>query len=170
MNNETIQLVCIVVIAVSVAVQAIIMLVMFLGITKGLLALKQEVDDMKTSVTPTVEKARVFMEKFKPNVESTVNDLAAFASGLRAQGAEVEATLGEILDKVNKQTDRIDQMLSGTLDSVDKASTFVTQTVGKPVRQLSGIVAGVKAMVESLRSSDGAVRRHATDDDKNMFV
>ena len=78
--------------------------------------------------------------------------------------------MGEILDKVNKQTDRIDQMLSGTLDSVDKASTFVTQTVGKPVRQLSGIVAGVKAMVESLRSSDGAVRRHATDDDKNMFV
>ena len=63
MNNETIQLVCIVVIAVSVAVQAIIMLVMFLGITKGLLALKQEVDDMKTSVTPTVEKARVFMDK-----------------------------------------------------------------------------------------------------------
>jgi hypothetical protein len=99
-----------------------------------------------------------------------VTDLSAIASNLRAQAAEVEIALGDILEKVDKQSSRIDTMFSGTLDAVDKASSFVTQTVGKPVRQLSGLVAGVKAAVESLRTNGHPMRNHGDPDDKDMFV
>jgi ABC-type transporter Mla subunit MlaD len=184
MNNENIQLACIALIALCVLVQTIFLLAMSFGVKKGLSALKEEVDDMKSSVMPTVEKARLliddangfvseanaFVSRVSPKVESTAADFAAFASTLRTQAAEVKVAVGEILVKVDKQGTRIDNMFSGTLDAVDKASSFVTQTVGKPVRQLSGLVAGVKAAVESLRTNGHPVREHGHPDDKDMFV
>jgi uncharacterized protein YoxC len=188
MNNETIQLACIAVIALGVLVQTILLLALFFGMGKGLRALKEQVDDMKTSVMPTVEKTQAllektsrfvdktneFVERISPRVESTATDVAAFVSGVRKQAADVEIAVSEILQKVEKQSNRIDDMFSGTLDAVDKASSFVTHTVGKPVRQLSGLVAGVKAAVESLRTNGRPTHDHGNQDDqdmgKDMFV
>ena len=81
--------------------------------------------------------------------------------------------MGEILERIDKQSSRIDTMFSSTLDTVDKASSFVTHTVGKPVRQLSGLLAGVKAAVESLRTNDNSIRERQVQDErdgKDMFV
>jgi len=61
-------------------------------------------------------------------------------------------------------------MFTGTMDAVDKASTFVAETVSKPIRQVSGLLAALKAIVESLRSSDSAYREPSLHDDKDMFV
>jgi hypothetical protein len=64
-------------------------------------------------------------------------------------------------------------MFSGTMDAVDKASSFVTQTVGKPVRQLSGLLAGVKAAVESFRTDNHPIREREVRDErdgKDLFV
>jgi len=180
MNNEIIQLACIALIALCVLVQTILMIAMAFGMRKGLSALKEEVDGMKTSVMPTMEKARVlideaggFMARVGPKVESTATDMAAFASNLRLQAIDVEDALGEILEKVGKQSSRIDTMFSETLDAVDKASSFVTQTVGKPVRQLSGLLAGVKAAVESFRINENPIREREVRDEregKDMFI
>jgi uncharacterized protein YoxC len=184
MNNETIQLACIALIALGVLVQTILLLAMFFGMGKGLLALKEQVEEMKSSVMPTVEKTQAllektskfvdrtnaFVERLSPKVESTATDVAAFVSGVRKQAADVEFAMSEILQKVEKQSNRIDNMFSGTLDAVDKASSFVTHTVGKPVRQLSGLMAGVKAAVESLRTNGRPMHDRSNQDDKDMFV
>lgn len=184
MNNETIQLACIALIALGVLVQTILILAMFFGLGKGLRALKEQVEEMKSSVMPTVEKTQALLEKtslfidksnelverVSPKVESAATDAAAFVRGVRKQAADVEIAVSEILQKVEKQSNRIDNMVSDSLDAVDKASSFVTQTVGKPVRQLSGLVAGVKAAVESLRTNGRPMRNHGAPEDKDLFV
>jgi uncharacterized protein YoxC len=181
MNNEIIQLAGIALIAVCVLVQTILMLAMFIGLGKGLRALKEQVEDMKTSVMPTVEKTQLLLEKTSqfvdktnafvdrmgPKVESAATDAAAFVSGVRRQAEDVEVALGEILQRVDKQSRRIDDMFSGTMDAVDKASSFVTQTVGKPVRQLSGLLAGVKAAVESFRTDNHPIREREVRDERD---
>jgi uncharacterized protein YoxC len=187
MNNETIQLAAIALIAVCVLVQTLLMLGLFFGLGKGFRALKEQFEDMKTSVLPTVEKTQAllektsqfvdktnaFVERVGPRIESVATDASAFVSGVRTQAADVELALGEILQKIEKQSSRIDTMFSGTLDAVDKASTFVTHTVGKPVRQLSGLLAGFKAAVESLRVTNPPIREREVEDErdgKDMFV
>jgi hypothetical protein len=44
-------------------------------------------------------------------------------------------------------------MTSRALDTVDYAGGFVVEAVGRPVRQVSGILRAVKAIVGSLRAS-----------------
>jgi hypothetical protein len=106
-------------------------------------------------------------------VESAVTDTAELARCLRAQAADVQASLDDVLDRVRKQTTRVDGMFSSTLDTVEKTTVFVTETVAKPVRQLSGLLAGLKAFIESLRYSEpstNSVYREQGIRDEDMFV
>jgi hypothetical protein len=50
-----------------------------------------------------------------------------------------------------QQGERVDDMISHFLDTVDRAGGFVMETVRKPVQQVSGVLRSVKAIVESLR-------------------
>jgi hypothetical protein len=177
MNHDMIELAFVGVAALALVTQTIILLAISIGVSKGTKSIKGDFEDMRASIMPTVDKARDLVEKTRtlvdrvsPQVESATTDVAELAHLLRVQAADVEATVEQILERVRSQTGRIDHMFSGTLDAVDKASGFVTHAVEKPVRQISGLVAALKAVVESLRSSEGHHDDHGIADDKDMFV
>jgi uncharacterized protein YoxC len=171
-----IELACIGVGALALLLQAIVLLAIFLGMRKAAKSLKEEIEDVRSSVMPVVSDTHELLARLSrltPKLESTVTDAAELASSLRAQAADVEAAVEDILERVRKQTSRVDGMFSSTLDTVEKASVFVTETVGKPVRQLSGLLAGLKAIIESLRSSApsaNSYRERGIRDDTDMFV
>jgi uncharacterized protein YoxC len=177
MNHDMIELAFVGVAALALVMQTIILLGIYLGVSKGTKSIKGDFEDMRSSIMPTVDKARDLVEKTRtlvdrvsPQIESATTDFAELAHLLRAQAAEVEAALEQILERVSAQTGRIDQMFTGTLDVVDKAGGFLTHAVEKPVRQISGLVAALKAIVESLRSSEGHHDDYRVPDDKDMFV
>lgn len=183
MNNATIELACIALGALALLIQSIVLLAIFLGMGKATKKMQEEIEDIRSSVMPVVkdtrelvESARALFIRLSPKVESTVTDVAEMTRNFRAQAADVEVSVEEILGKARKQAGRIDSMVSGTLDAVDKAAVFVTDAVGKPVRQLSGLLAGLKAAVETLgapnsppnsRIHEPGMHEH---DDKDMFV
>jgi hypothetical protein len=70
----------------------------------------------------------------------------------------MQSSVTEILENVRKQSSRVDHMVSGVLDSADRAGDFVTDIVSRPMRQISGVLAFAKAVIESLRGS-GAQQR-----------
>jgi uncharacterized protein YoxC len=176
MNHETIELAGIGVAALALLMQAIVLLAIYLGISKAIKLLKQDFDDMRSSVMPIVDNSRELLtrlSKLTPKVESTVTDASELVRVMRVQAEEVEVSLEEILERVRKQTTRVDGMFTGTLDTVEKASAFVTEAVSKPVRQLSGLLASIKAVIESLRSSEppaNSAYRERGVHDEDMFV
>jgi hypothetical protein len=66
----------------------------------------------------------------------------------------------------------MDSMLTNTFNAVDRAAGFMSDTVSKPMRQLSGILASAKAVVESLRSGvpEPLPPGDPARGDKDMFV
>ncbi len=177
MNHETIELACIGLGALALLIQSIVLLAIFVGMGKATKKMQEEIEDIRSSVMPVVkdtkelvESARALFIRLSPKVESTVTDVAELTRVFRAQAADVEVSLEEILGKARKQAGRIDGMVSGTLDAVDNAAAFVTETVSKPVRQLSGVLAGIKAAVESLGASNSKYHEPGVHDDKDMFV
>ena len=174
-THETIELACIAVTAVALVTQTIILLVIALGANKAIKSLKEDIDDMRASVMPTVHNVRDLVDRLSPKVEQTITDVSEITAGLRRQAVAVEEVGGEVLARVRKETGRLDQMFSGTLDAVDKASNFVTHAVSKPIRQISGILASLKAIVESLSTPDTTYKKpsgysDSIHDDKDMFV
>jgi hypothetical protein len=173
-THETIELACIAIAALALVTQTIILLGLALGASKSIKAIKEQLEEMRATVMPVVHNARDIVERLSPKVEQTVTDLSVVAAVLRKQTAEMQEVVGDVLARVRKETGRIDMMFSETLDAVDKASAFVTQAVAKPIRQISGILASAKAVIESLSTHEPVYPKPAIHDDihddKDMFV
>jgi ABC-type transporter Mla subunit MlaD len=91
------------------------------------------------------------IQNVAPNLEAATGDLATIASKLRAQTEDIQNVTDAIVTRAQTQAGRIDHLFNTVFDRVERASTFMSDTVARPLRQLSGIVASVKAAVETLR-------------------
>jgi len=174
-DSQTILLAVVAVTALAVLLQAIILLAIFITVRKAARSIKEEAEDLRSSLMPIINNSQTFFSRLAPKVEAAVTDMAAITHGLREQTAEVRSTAADLMDRLNRQASRMDAMLTGILDAVDKASSFVTDAVGRPVRQLSRLLASAKAIVESLRNADPTsreMRSHGdpSSEDRDTFV
>ena len=160
LDNQTIQF------ALVVAVAALIVL------RKLAKSIRGQIADVHDSVMPVIDDTRELIARVKPRIEETTFDLALLARSLRDQTADIQVAADEIIARARSQASRIDNMFTGVLDAVDRASTFLTDTVAKPMRQLTAFLASAKAVIESLRSTQGASRAEANraSGDNDLFV
>jgi methyl-accepting chemotaxis protein len=165
LNLQTTELIIVAAVALTMLLQAILLLATFIVLRKTIRTLHDELDETRSGVMrlmekvePVIEGARTFLSNTAPKIESTVADVAAISQKLRAETNDVQAAASEIVERVRRQGARVDSMMTRTLDTVDHAATFMTDAVGKPMRQLSAVLASAKAVVESLRSGPRETR------------
>jgi hypothetical protein len=170
LDPQTIMLAFVAVTGLAVLLQTIILLAIFITIRKAANSLKEQVEDLRSSVMPVVYNTRELITRLTPKIESTVDDLSAMAEGLRTQSADMQTSVTEILDKIRHQTVRLDNMFSSLLDGVDRAGGFVADVVSRPVRQISGLLASVKAIAETLRAPIPRAPRSRPSEDVDTFV
>jgi methyl-accepting chemotaxis protein len=160
------------VIGLAILLQTVFLLAILVALRKAAKTLQIEAESLRSAVTPVlfetrdliantqgvlagaqelVANAQEFVRCVTPKVEEAAADLAAITGGLRAQSAEVQSSVSQLLDKVRTQSERLDEMISSLLNKVDRAGNFVADMVSRPVRQVSGVLAMVKAVVNSLR-------------------
>jgi hypothetical protein len=69
---------------------------------------------------------------------------------LRGQVERVLADVQAIASRLNTQTERVDQAITGTMDRVDVTAERVKHSVRDKVAQATGVVMGVRAIIMSL--------------------
>jgi methyl-accepting chemotaxis protein len=170
LNPQTTELLLATAVAFAMVVQAIVVLAAFFMIRKTIRTLHEEISETRVKAMglldkahPIIDDARDLVAKTKPKIESAVSDLVEVTHKLRAESNDVQKATHEIVERVRHQAMRTDSMMTKTLDAVDRAAGFVTDAMGKPMRQFSAILASAKAVVESLRNgaADGQGRSHA---------
>jgi len=172
LDTPTIQLALVAMVALAMAIQAIVLLAALSALRKLAKSISEEIEDLRSTVMPVIENTRDLIARIAPKIEATTSDLAVLTRALRDQTADVQSAADEIVARVRRQASRIDTMLSSVLDAVDRANAFMADTVAKPMRQLSAFLASAKAVVESLRSTEGASRADANraSSDNDLFV
>jgi len=174
LDNQTIMLALAAVIGLAVLLQTFILLAIFVAMRKAARSTREEIGSLRSSLMPVifdtreiiassrdtllsaqefVANAQGFLTRVSPKVEEAAGDLVEITHGLRAQTAQMQSSITEILEQVRKQSGRVDHMVTGVLDKADRAGEFVTDVVAKPMRQVSSILAVAKAVIESLRGS-----------------
>lgn len=171
-DNQTIQLVLIAMVAVAMVVQAIVLLAAFIAMRKAARSLDEKLEAFGASVTPLIDNTRSLVTRLAPKVEQTADDLAALTHSLRVQSADVQSATSEIIARARTQASRLDSMFSHVLDTLERTGNFMSDAVNKPMRQLSAILASVKAVIESLRSGvpEHRSRANRAPGDPDMFV
>jgi ABC-type transporter Mla subunit MlaD len=172
MNHDTILLAFVVVMGLAILLQTIMLLAILVAARKAASTIQEETEKMRTAVMPVIYDTRDllastqgilastqdilaatqgFINRVGPRIEAATTDLAEISHGLRVQSAEIQSSVLEIVGHARQQGERVDDMISHFLDTVDRAGGFVMETVRKPVQQVSGVLRSVKAIVESLR-------------------
>ncbi|MDR3751779.1 MAG: hypothetical protein P4K94_09880 [Terracidiphilus sp.] len=169
-DNQTIQLAIVAATALALLLQTIVLLAILITVRKTASSLKNEMEDLRSSVMPIIYNTRDLLVRVTPQVEATVEDLAQMAKGMRVQTEDLQASAREVVERLRAQASRVDSMLSSVLDAVDRTGDFLTEAVNKPVRQISGLLASVKAVVESLRASEFGQHRSNSSGDDDTFV
>lgn len=174
-GSETILLVIAAVVALALLAQAVVLLAIFIGTRKAITAAQSELAELRASILPFAKDAREFFVRVAPKVEQTCSDMAALTHVARAQTTELQSVATEFIGRARSQVSRLDTMITNLMDGADRAGEFMSQVINKPMRQVSGILASVKAVVETLRAPEPPARvrtNHsaARGADPEMFV
>ncbi len=171
MNNQTLLLVVFVgITGFALLVQAIVMLVAFLTMRKTIVSLQSDLQELRTTAMPILNRTRETLERVAPKIESVASDVAELAHRLRDQSVEFEAVAAEILDRVHRQTSRVDNMFTGMVDGVEHASNMVADTITTPVRRITAMLAGAKAFITVLATGRRPGQQVDVVADQDMFV
>lgn len=179
LNVETTQLIIVGAIAVAMLVQAFVLLATFIVMRKSIDRLHEQLDETRLKVTglidkmaPLIESTREFLVHTAPKIESAVADIAVVTQKLRAETEDVQVAANELIDRARRQGARMDSMMTKTLDAVERAAIFMTDTVAKPMRQLSAVLASAKAVVETLRSgpSDSRAQQEHSNSEQDFYA
>jgi len=139
----------------AIALQAAILLAMYIAMRKSAESIVMLAVEIKTKVLPSVEQAQTLMSEMRPKLEVIADNLQEATTLMRAQVQRVDATVNDTVDRARLQIIRADELVSRTLDRVEQTSDMVHKTVISPVRQLSGLMQGITVGLEFLFGGKG---------------
>ncbi|HUB51318.1 MAG TPA: hypothetical protein VL986_04175 [Terracidiphilus sp.] len=172
-DPQTLQIFVAAVVGGTLLLQVILLVVILFFVRKAAIAVREDINQIRDSITPLVKDTRELLANVGPNIQSTASDMAVLTHALREQTANVQSTVTEISERARHQASRVDFMLTTMLDRADHAGAVVNETVVRPLRQLSGMLAWVRAVVESLRAPQSPRQKPPVDGargDSGMFV
>jgi len=179
-------------VTIAVLLQAGVLFGILLTMRKAVQMAREEADEYREKLTPIIEtgsqllttgkdlvvSTETLINKLKPELEAAVTELSKMTHEVHAQVNRLQASVDEIAQKARHHADRVDGMTTSFLDGVDRFGTFLNEAVQVPVRQVNGVIAAVKAVVDTLRTPapprqprpQSAARPAHGEEEKDLFV
>ena len=157
----------------AVLLQACVLLGMFLALRKTAQAVTEVTSDVKATVIPLVHTTRELLERISPQIMTVSAGLAELTEVVHKETKGARVSVADITERINNQVKRIDGMLTVALDTVEKTANTIEHSVAAPVRQVNGVVAAFKAIVDTYRSSPRMQARRETpvpDPDRDVVL
>jgi hypothetical protein len=158
-NTEILVTIFVISTAVSVLIQTCILVAIFISVRKTAKALLDTTTDLKATILPLVHSSRDLVERISPQVITIAAGMADLTEVMKRETAGVKFSATEIMERISIQIKRLDAMLTHGLNTVERASTIMENTVSAPVRQVNGVMAAIKAVVNTYRSGSSTPQR-----------
>jgi uncharacterized protein YjbJ (UPF0337 family) len=168
MSDDTFRLVIaggVVLAALSFFAQAITMLVLFRTVNR----LKEKVEPLADKTGPILDLLRTTAVELLPRLMLVSADAVEISKSAREQVGRVGDLLTDIAERAKAQVARIDGAVEQTVGSVQHAGESVKDAVLKPVREVNGVLAGIKTAITVYSHGRRQSVDHATQDEE-MFI
>lgn len=156
----------------SIFFMAIMTIVVFRAVSR----LQSRVDSMADRSEPVVDSIRFLISENAPKIggimtaaqETAVNtrDISVIAKDQAHRFAEVGR---DITDRAKAQVARVDAVVDETVEQVQHLGNDVRSAVMKPVTEVSGVLAGIRAGVSAYTQGRRPDVTRATQDEE-MFI
>lgn len=158
-NIELILTILVAVIAVAGLVQLVILFALFLAMKKAIALASEYGTDLRDKVVPVLEHSKAFLQtskqlitRLEPKLEAAATDVAELAHTANMEAKRLQESTDEITERVRRQAARVDGITTEALNGLDRMGQVLNQVVTVPVRQVSGVMAAARAIIETLRA------------------
>ena len=141
-----------------------------------LVAVNKKTKELQEQITPLVPKVETLVETTQAAVEQSKRQLAEVIAktneildSSRNQLAMVEEVIGDASTRVKSQMDRVELVLDDTLSRAHETVTTFHEGIMRPLKELSGFSAGIKAALGFLSRSRRPTVDRATNGEE-MFI
>lgn len=138
-------------VAVGVLLQACVLLGMLIAMRASLKRVEKLARMAEEHAIPALTSAKNLLDAVSPKLKAAADNVAAASETLRTQSQHVNETMDSLLKKTDAQAERVDEMITGTLNAVADATAAVQRAVNAPIRQVSAVMNGLRAGLDVLR-------------------
>jgi hypothetical protein len=165
-SSQTLLVIFVAVAALSILMQAGFTVAIFIGTRKAQKKLTALADDIRLHALPVIVSSREIVHDLSPKIKTITDNLTAASATLRSKADQIGAVVGDVATRTQGQVTRVDGMVKVTLDQLTSAVQAIEHGIAVPVRQVNGIINGLRAGVEVLRQKNPD---HLTPED-DLFV
>jgi ABC-type transporter Mla subunit MlaD len=161
-----------VIITIGVAaswVTTLVIAVAMLWIYRSSRRMEEKLALLLDKASPVLDSARSLVDDARPKIQEVIIRAAEITTSARDQMARLDALVTETSDCVRVQIERIDMVVGDAVTRVQETGAAVQGTILKPVREVNGLISGVRAALSTLARGNRASVDHATQDEE-MFI
>jgi hypothetical protein len=159
--------------AIAFVVQAIVMIALFFAVRKTVARIEAVTTDLHTRLAPIISRLQIIVDDSAPRISAIVNDAAELTRLARSQAQKVDRVLSEMTERLRLQLIHVDQIVTGLMETVERAGSTFRQTVVSPFVKATAFIRGIQTGVEFFSN-----RRKASSDaanseqrqDEGMFI
>ncbi|MBL8293053.1 MAG: hypothetical protein JNN08_14500 [Bryobacterales bacterium] len=168
MNSDQLLIVmtsAVVVSAIAIVLQALILFGMF----RSVRSLKERVDEFIPRAEAILGKAEKSLDETVGEVKSLSARAMSLVDSAQKQVTRVDEVLGDVTVRAKTQLDRVELVLDDTVGRVHETVVRLNNGVLRPVKEINGVAAGLRAAIQQLARSRRPSVAQATSDEE-MFI
>ena len=149
-TNTRLLMIFIGVLAFAIVVQTIVFLAMAIGLMKAQKKVMGIVEQVHEATLPTIKSVGELVRETSPKVRVITDNLVETSHIVRTKAQEFDVTLTDANMRTRKQVAHVDGMVSSALQATSDLAASVHRVIQIPVREVSGLVNGLKAGLDVL--------------------
>ena len=168
MNQTTLLYVMaafVIVSAIALCIQA----GMLAGVYKTVKAMQQTINPLVPKVESLVERATSTVEQSSKQITEVTTRANEILDSTKRQLAIVEDVVGDAAVRAKVQMERVELVLDDTLSRAHETVAVFHDGIMRPLREVSGIAAGIRAALAAMARGNRPSVDQATSDEE-MFI
>ncbi len=156
-GNSTLLTVFVALAAFAMLVQAVALVAMAIGAAKALKRGIAIAEEVRVKALPIIESSQGLIRETQelirenaPKVKGITENLMETSDLVRNKARDFEATATDVNLKTRAQVARVDGMVSSVLNTSAEIADTIQRGIKIPVREVSGVVNGLKAGLDVL--------------------
>jgi methyl-accepting chemotaxis protein len=149
-GNTRLLMIFVAMVAIAMVAQAIALIVMAVGAGKARKRGLEIAEDLREKVLPIIAGTQELIRDTSPKIKVISENFVEASHILRSKAREFDMTASDLNSKTRAQAARVDGMVTSVLDTTSEITETIQRGIKIPVREVSGLVNGLKAGLDVL--------------------
>lgn len=172
--NSTLLTLFIAITSAAVVLQMLILAGIYFTVRRTTSQMESIALDVHRRATPLIENARDVIADATPKVKEITSNLAEASASAKRHATTLGDAAVEIAVRAKNKVVQADDMVTRTLERVEKTTGAVQNSVLSPVRHVNGILSaitvGIGSLLNQKRETKNERRQRSNSGDEGMFV